>query len=51
MKKLVLSVLFVVFLGFAYADNEGTKDIKSAEAPAKSITISGTVVDMITGEH
>jgi hypothetical protein len=50
MKRLVLSVLFVAFLGFAFAENEGVKDTKTPATPAKTVNVTGTVVDMNTGE-
>jgi hypothetical protein len=50
MKRLVLSVLFLAFLGFAFADSEGVKDTKTTTASAKTVSISGTVMDMNTGE-
>ena len=50
MKRLVLSVLFVAFLGFAFAENEEVKDTKTSTTAAKSVSVSGTVVDINTGE-
>ena len=40
----------VAFVGFAIAENEGIKDTKSTNSSAKTISISGTVLDMNTGE-
>lgn len=50
MKKTILSILFVAFVGFTFATTEGTDKTKTtSEAPA-TISFSGTVVDMNTGE-
>lgn len=47
MKKTILSILLVAFIGFAFAGNE---DNKSTATPAKAVTLTGTVIDMNTGE-
>jgi len=50
MKKLALSILFVAFLGIAYADNEGTKSNAPEAAPVETLALSGTVLDFNSGE-
>jgi len=46
MKKAFLSLLLISFISFSFAGNDETKE---TPAPA-SVTISGNVVDMSTGE-
>ena len=50
MKRLVLSIAFVTFSMFMFANIEGTENTKSAEQSAPAATLSGTVVDITTGE-
>ena len=50
MKKLALSILFVAFLGIAYADNEGNTSTASESTPVKMVSLSGTVIDFQSGE-
>jgi hypothetical protein len=50
MKRFILSLLLVTFVGFAIAENEGIKDTKTTSSSATTISISGTVLDMNTGE-
>jgi hypothetical protein len=46
MKKTILSLLLIAVFGFSYAGND-----KTTETPAPAtITVSGNVVDMVTGE-
>lgn len=50
MKKTILTLALVAFLGIAFAGNENTKENK-AEAPvANTVSISGNVADLTTGE-
>ncbi len=50
MKKLVLSILMIAFLGFAYAGNDDTKDSKSSTAIVTTISVTGKIIDFNTGE-
>ena len=50
MKRFILSLLLVTFVGFAIAEKEGIKDNKTTSSSATTISISGTVLDMNTGE-
>jgi hypothetical protein len=50
MKKLLLSIALVSFLGFAYAGNDNAKENKAEPSPANVVSISGTVADLNTGE-
>jgi hypothetical protein len=50
MKRLILSIMLVAFLGFVYADNEGTKSNASEAAPVETLCLSGTVLDFNSGE-
>lgn len=50
MKKTILSILLIAFVGFAFAENEENNESKTASESAKTISLSGHVVDMITGE-
>ncbi len=51
MKKIVLSILFVAFLGLVYADNDGAKSSEpSGTSPAQTITLTGKVIDFNSGE-
>lgn len=46
MKRTFLSLLLIAFIGFVFAGND-----KSKETPAPAtITVTGNVVDMVTGE-
>lgn len=46
MKRTILSLLLIAVIGFSFAGNDKTKE---TPAPA-TITVSGNVVDMVTGE-
>jgi len=50
MKKLILSIVLVSLLGFAFAGNENANESKAEASPANAISISGTVADLSTGE-
>jgi len=50
MKNIILSIVFVAFLGIAYADNEGTTSNSSESAPVEMVSLSGTVIDFASGE-
>ncbi len=50
MKRTILSIILAVFVSTTFAFAEGTEDTKSTEQSAQSVTISGTVIDMTTGE-
>ena len=50
MKKTILSILLIAFAGFAFADNEGINENKTTTESPKTISITGNVVDMNTGE-
>lgn len=47
MKKFILSIIFIAFIGFAFAGNDENKE---TPATAPSVSVSGSVVDMATGE-
>lgn len=49
MKKVILTVLFAVSIGFSFADNEG-KVSEAKETPAPTIELKGQVVDITSGE-
>jgi hypothetical protein len=48
MKRTFLSLLLIALIGFSFAGNDKTKETPTA-APA-TITVTGNVVDMVTGE-
>lgn len=50
MKKALLSIVFLAFVGLLMADNEGNKNAETPAEPAVSVTLSGTVVDFTSGE-
>jgi hypothetical protein len=50
MKKVFLALVFITFLGFAYADNEGNLSNPSESAPVEMISVTGTVFDFSSGE-
>ena len=50
MKKLFLSIALVALTGIIFANAEGTKDKKAVEQSAPTTTLTGSVVDMQTGE-
>ena len=50
MKRLILSIMFVAFLGFVYADNEGNTSNASESSPVEMVSLSGTVIDFNSGE-
>jgi hypothetical protein len=50
MKNIILSLIFVAFIGIAYADNEGTTSTASESAPVEMVSLSGTVIDFASGE-
>lgn len=50
MKNIILSLAFVVFVGMAYADNEGTTSNASEASAIEMVSFSGTVMDFASGE-
>jgi hypothetical protein len=50
MKKVFLAIIFVAFLGFVYADNEGNISSAPESAPVAMVSLSGTVFDFESGE-
>lgn len=50
MKNIILSIVFVAFLGFAYADNEGNTSNAPESAPVEMLLLSGSVIDFQSGE-
>jgi len=50
MKKLFLSIALVAFLGLAFGGNDNIKENKSEAAVANTVSITGTVADISTGE-
>ncbi|MEJ2595724.1 MAG: carboxypeptidase-like regulatory domain-containing protein [bacterium] len=50
MKRTILSIVLAVLFSISFAFAEGTEGTKSTEQSAQSVTISGNVIDMTTGE-
>lgn len=50
MKKLILSIALVAIFGFSFAGNENTKESKNEAPVARTVSISGSVADINTGE-
>lgn len=50
MKKLLIVCLLTAFAGFAYAGTDETNDSKASAPAAQTITVTGTVIDLKTGE-
>ena len=50
MKRTILSILLIAFVSFAFADNKGDKETKTTAEAATTISVSGNVADMNTGE-
>lgn len=50
MKKIILSALFTVTMLIALAGGEKTSDMKSPEANVNTISLTGDVFDVNTGE-
>lgn len=50
MKNIFLSIIFLALFGIAFADNEGIKTETPSETPVAVVTLSGTVIDDISGE-
>ena len=50
MKKIILSIAFFMFIGLIFADNDGAKSSNSSDTPDQTISFTGKVVDINTGE-
>jgi hypothetical protein len=50
MKKILLSALFATFILFASASGDNTGEAKNADANVATISLSGDVFDIHTGE-
>lgn len=51
MKKTIITLVFAALIGFVYAENDGAKSTETpAEVPVQSITLSGSVADLVSGE-
>ena len=50
MKKIIISVFFLAIVGFIYAGNEGSESAEAPSAPVEMVTLSGSVVDLNSGE-
>ena len=50
MKKTIITLILTAIIGFAFADNDGTKNSAPAEAPLLSVTLTGNIVDLASGE-
>ena len=50
MKKAIITLFFAAMFGFVFADNDGSKNSEPAEAPLQSVTLTGSVVDLSSGE-
>ncbi len=51
MKKQIITLALALLVGFVMADNDGTvKSASSANAPAQTISVEGSVYDFTSGE-
>ena len=50
MKKAIITLFLAAFFGFVFADNDGTKSSEPAETPLQTVTLTGCVVDLSSGE-
>lgn len=50
MKKAIITLIMTAFIGFVYADDEGSKSSEPAESPLQTVTLTGNVVDFNSGE-
>ena len=50
MKKAIITLILATFFGFVFADNDGVKSSQPAETPLQTVTLTGCVVDISSGE-
>jgi len=50
MKKTIITLAFAALIGFVYADKDGAKNTEPAAMPMQTVMLSGTVVDLASGE-
>ncbi len=50
MKRAIQTLILAVIITFVYADNESVKSSDSSEAPVKTVTLTGCVIDFDSGE-
>ena len=50
MKKAIITLILAAFIGLVYADNDGAKTSAPNETPVQTVTLSGCVVDLSSGE-
>ena len=50
MKKLLITILLTVSVGFTFAGNDKTKDVSNTPVAAQTVTLKGKVIDLSTNE-